>query len=262
MRLSIFDTNTHLSLPNSAEEDRGFLSARLRKMRHSNIDGALVLNLPELNPGVSQIDFVRRVSAEKQLVPVPCFETLDVSLEEARLRSLVSEGICGVKLHPRQLGTRLSDARVSELIQAASDLDLVVFLCTYPHIGRGAGVEKSFLPEVLEHQIPAAAKVVLMHGGATQLLDTAEWARRQGGSVLIDLSWTLTELWRSSVRFDLVNVCERFEQQVTFGSDYPFIPFQTFSRRLRQLARRSRKPLKHAVSGDNVRRFVGLQKSP
>lgn len=254
----VTDSNIHLSLPTDAEDDRMVFLQIIRAMDNHGIENAFVLNLPDLNPGIDQLDYVERLSFEPRFFPVPCFDSIELRPSVVLVGRLQKIGVKAIKLHPRQLGSRLSDPRVRDLISVAHSANMVVLLCTYPHVKRGLANGSSYLPEILETQIAEQAKVVLMHGGATQLLDTGEWARRQNGTVMIDLSWTMTELWDSSVRFDMASLCSRFGTKICVGSDFPYVSFDSFQQKLAQLEELSGVTNLRNLASQNLRDFLGM----
>lgn len=252
----LVDSNIHITLPPNQDDDQAVFRQVTLEMDKNAIEMAYVLNLPGLNPGSDQLSFVRRLSSEPRFVSVPCFESIDLEASVKMLNGLKEARVRAIKLHPRLLGTRLSDPRIKDLILAAHSADMVVFLCTYPHVKSGPDGGSSYLPEILDVQIPENAKVVLMHGGGTQLLDTAEWARRQDGRVMIDLSWTLTELWDSSIRFDIVSLCKRFGSKILFGSDFPYVGMDLFQERLSNLEALSEIPNLRDFTAENIHCFL------
>jgi predicted TIM-barrel fold metal-dependent hydrolase len=139
----------------------------------------------------------------------------------------VSEGCCAIKIHPRSLEwnwtTADGVARLEELFEAACGT-LPLMFCTYfPHrAGFWPQSDPLIIFDRLLKKFPEA-KVVLLHGGATRLLEYLEFARFIE-NILIDLSYSVTRYRCSSIFADFQFAYQNFDQRICFGSDYPYLP--------------------------------------
>lgn len=216
-----FDSNIHPSLPEKEFEVNGYLSSLEKQVRSVGAHQALAVNLPSMNRHLSQREYVESFGSHPFFVPVPTlmsFQDQDVLDLIALCRSLQYPL---AKIHPRLIGISFLDSEFRELLEAFSSNQIAVLLCTYPYGFSGGGM--SHLPSLLDAVLPSELRVILMHAGATQLLDLAEWARSKSDQVLLDLSWTIHELRLSSVWLDVLSLLDRFDRRLVLGTDFPEI---------------------------------------
>ena len=166
--------------------------------------------------------------------PLDC-ETSDQALSD-QFRSLHAAGYVGIKLHPRMGGFTFQDPQVASVIQAAHESGLFAMLCTYPYgseIDCG-GVSLSTLTTLL-NTLSNDTRLILLHGGLTNLLEWSEALRHRPG-VLLDLSFTLQRFEGSSVDLDIQFLFRTFDQRICVGSDHPQYSLQDLRRRFDHFA--------------------------
>jgi len=251
---NVFDSNVHPLFPQDLEASSDYLDELEVSLRKIGTFRALAVSLPGLNRHVSQEQFFEIFSTKHFFEPVWALSSLtekDVAAEVARA---IDFGSRLMKIHPRLLDTNLEDERIRMALLAIAESGMGSLLCTYPY-GKSNG-KNLHLPSILEATIPAESRVVLMHGGATQLLDVAEWARTKSDNLLIDLSWTIVSLHNSSVKFDIESLVRRFEERIVVGSDYPYIALGQFAKVLAGLEGPGLELSVKKAFGDNLNRFL------
>ena len=170
-------------------------------------------------------DFVLSVCRKHsdQLVPVAGVDPgAFASSREARshLTGLSKAGFRAIKVHPALSGIDLADPRVDHVMEAAAETAMPVFLCTWL---RSVSYRPSSSPIDLVHGLARRHPetwTLLLHGGATDLLEFADLVRGSDRLVL-DLSFTLLRYRNSSIDMDLRHVLETLDQKTTVGSDFP-----------------------------------------
>jgi predicted TIM-barrel fold metal-dependent hydrolase len=145
------------------------------------------------------------------------------------LADLVRAGFAGIKLHPRLNHYDPLDPRCLATVDAAGDLGLAVFLCTLCH------QRDRHVPGIVEivdklATRPSHARLVLLHGGGTSMLDLFEIVRIHP-QLLLDLSFSIVRYAGSSLDLDLGYLVSNLDQRVVLGSDFPqYVPAQALAR--------------------------------
>ncbi|NNF60403.1 MAG: amidohydrolase family protein [Gammaproteobacteria bacterium] len=138
---------------------------------------------------------------------------------QSALTSLAATGFPGIKLHPRLNEYDPLDPCCLETIEYAGQAGLIVFLDT---LFRQKGRVTAYAPDVVDRIVNDCnpQRLVLLHGGASSLLDMFEMVRMHE-NLILDLSFTLMRYAGSSLDQDLAFVCRELDQRVVVGSDYP-----------------------------------------
>jgi predicted TIM-barrel fold metal-dependent hydrolase len=184
-------------------------------------------------PGVVDNDYVLECAAASRgrLVPVAGVHPPDMppSQMDEEIRGLASAGFRGIKLHPRLGRYDPLDSRALDIMRAAADHGLVVFLDTLFRQRDRPTAPAADTIDRIAATCPGVT-MVLLHGGGTQLLDVAQVVRLYA-NLLLDLSYTLLAFTGSSVDMDLTWVLKHLDRRVVIGSDMPeFTPAETFNR--------------------------------
>jgi len=183
-------------------------------------------------PGVVDNEYVLECATATagRLVPIAGLNPLESSEQlAAETGRLAKAGFRGIKLHPRLGGYDPLDRRTLDAIRAAGDAGLVVFIDT---LFRQRGLPTRSAADVID-RIAAGCpevKIVLLHGGGTELLDVAQVVRHYS-NLLLDLSYTLLAFAGSSVDLDVAWVLHHLDRRIVVGSDMPeYTPAEAFAR--------------------------------
>jgi predicted TIM-barrel fold metal-dependent hydrolase len=132
---------------------------------------------------------------------------------------LAKQGCAGLKLHPRLNGYDPLHMKVIRALRAAGDAGLIVFLDT---LFRQAARATRNAPDLIDALAVAAprTKIVLLHGGGSQVLAVSEVVAAHPNLVL-DLSFTIHRFSGSSVDDDLRFLMRTFDRRMVVGSDFP-----------------------------------------
>ena len=257
VELAVFDANFHPVLrANPAHQ----LERHLRELQALGISRALAVDLPHQNVHLSSHEYVELVSSVSGFTPVPALRAEHPAELLVEFSHLVEAGVRMVKIHPRRLGLSYESEELKQLIAGARDSSTGVLLCTYPYKRTAAPGECLHLPTLLDRLVPTTGlpPMILMHGGGPQLLEVCEWARHQS-NVLVDLSFTMTQLASSSVGLDIQNALERFEERLVLGSDAPYEDLQSFVRLRDYFLGSVDHRTRELVASRNLERFVAQQ---
>jgi len=255
--VSVYDTNFHPVFDkNRVESEAEHLANLELNLRSQGVIGALSVDLPGLNGHLTHEEFVLAHTRSDFFTPVPA---LRPGLNPKRqIASIEASGAKLVKVHPRFLGIDYQAGNLKQIIRLISESNLGLLLCCYPY-SKFRGTARNFhLVSLLEFLAPknGFTNTLLMHGGGPQFLDVAEWARHQDG-VLLDLSFTLTQFAKTSLRFDLRGSAPRFDQRMTIGSDSPHEDFDHWIVECGQFLADLPEESRLKISYLNIRNFLG-----
>jgi predicted TIM-barrel fold metal-dependent hydrolase len=179
-------------------------------------------------------------------------EAAGLSDHLGRLREL---GYLGVKIHPRLTRTTFADPRLVEVLAAAALHDLRVLVCSY-NFGHPGYASGELGPAHLMAAIDAApgAKVIVLHGGACNVLEWSEWVRPRH-DVLLDLSFTIARYAGSSVDLDLEYLFDSLDERLCVGSDHPQFDLFTLRQRFDRFAGGISREKADRIAFGNLARF-------
>ncbi|MGE4291021.1 MAG: amidohydrolase family protein [Desulfovibrio sp.] len=137
-----------------------------------------------------------------------------------RLEEVKALGFSGIKLHPRFSGVPVTDPRIRKAVRLTGKLGLTALVCTIhrpplPPLGRPVSDALYELCRDCDD-----TRIILMHGGYTDLLATSELIRPLE-HVLLDLSTTLPRFHAASTGLDIRFLLETFDRRLCVGSDFP-----------------------------------------
>jgi len=227
-----FDSLVHVTRDGTWLNGRDDASLRrlLDEMDRAQVDRACLVGLPGVvdNPYLLEC----AASSGQRLLPIAGVDPRESTANGRvidEMRALAQSGFCGIKLHPRLGGYDPLDARVADVMRAAGQVGLVVFLDTLFRQRAHATPSAVEVIDRLARQC-STTTIVALHGGGAELLQVAQVVKAHPNLVL-DLSYTIMAFSGSSVDLDLGWVLRHLDRRVVVGSDMPeFTPFETFAR--------------------------------
>jgi len=218
--VKLFDSLTHIT-----ENGKWFNTdhdSSLTRLLHGKktFEKAMLVGMPSLLNN----EYTLSVSKEFQDVFVPIYgiefknKTFLILREE--IKKIKRDGYRGIKIHPRLCETQWDDEILIDVINTASEYDLIVLFCTV--YGKPLKPLKRPVYDVIYDICykTEGSKIILLHGGYTELLQTAEIVR-PFENVLVDLSYTIVRFKHSSLINDIKYLFHNFENRICLGSDYP-----------------------------------------
>lgn len=233
----------------TCEALRGALSA-------AGFVGGLVQGLPGLG-GYEHEAFAKAVLAQDRLYPVAAWDGSGKESLPRRLTALKAMGFVGVHAHPRACGVGPDKPSFHALLRSAAAAGLPVFYCAYPYADVGAGLPVDPLPALAEalRQAPDA-RLVLLHGGAAEVLRYAEFARANP-RVLLDLSFTMMR-YGAALDPQLGYVLATLDLRVCIGTDAPEYSPADVRARFEALTGGLPANKRLNIAGRSLTRFLGL----
>lgn len=195
------------------------LNRLLSEMDQARLDKAVLVGMPDLD-----CDHAILAACEdhpEKFIPVA---GVDVSQDEMtvneRLLSISEAGFSGIKIHPRSSATPLTYPMVDFAVKRAGELNLASFICTIhrPPLPPQTQPLASSIQELCQNN--PDSKIVLLHGGYTDLLATSELIRPLENAFL-DLSFTFQRFQKTSLALDVDFLIDTFDRRIVFGSDFP-----------------------------------------
>lgn len=150
---------------------------------------------------------------------------------ENEFDAIVALGFRGVKVHPRLLGKNTNLDYLNRVFSLCRQFNLVCLFCTYEadKAGHLPSVDPFYQLCNALNEVPET-RLILMHGGVFRLLQFAGLARHSD-SILLDLSFTLTDKFTNSLQPQIRDLLERLDQRICIGTDSPeFSVTQVFSK--------------------------------
>lgn len=230
----------------------GTVSGLLRSMDDAGVDASCCLAIANEARHVRTTNAFVGALASDRLVP---FGTIHPGLSvEENLKSLLDNGIKGVKLHPNFQGISLADPAVVDVITALAENDLPVI--THSGVGNDAAATERGHPRHIRRLVDEVAGLTMIacHYGGYHLLDAANESL-VGADVILETSWPprLADLGADIVR-DLIE--RHGPARVVFGSDWPMANMSTELDTIRGLGLAAEDEA--LVLGEKVRKILHL----
>lgn len=140
---------------------------------------------------------------------------------ESEFDKIAALGFRGVKVHPRLLRKNTNLDYLSRVFSLCQRFGLVCLLCTYEadRPGRLPSTDPFYQLCNALNEVPNI-RLILMHGGGARLTQFAGLARHSD-SILLDLSFTLTDKVTNSLQPLIRDLLERLDQRICVGTDSP-----------------------------------------
>jgi predicted TIM-barrel fold metal-dependent hydrolase len=148
----------------------------------------------------------------------PSTHTADEGIER-ELAEIADRGFAGIKLHPRLNDYDPLDKRCLKAISHAGRCNLVVLIDTLFRQKTRIVDHPANIIDRIAFSCPDT-RIVLLHGGASAMLDIYEIVRARS-NLLLDTSFTLMRYAGSSLDDDIRFVFRTLDQRMTVGSDFP-----------------------------------------
>lgn len=192
------------------------------------------------------------------LVPIAGYFPESASAVLGDLKAIRKTGYRGIKIHPRDPPIDLREPRVVKTFQAAAQLELPIFLCTYFHSTTESYPVRDPLYDIaaLLQKAPRT-RVLLVHGGDVNLLRFAELVRFNP-RLLLDLSMTFMKYQGSSLDMDIRFLFERFDTRICIGTDFPEYTHHEVRKRFVEMSRGLAREKADNIAFRNIEDFLKL----
>jgi predicted TIM-barrel fold metal-dependent hydrolase len=157
----------------------------------------------------------------KNLIPVALLRNVNNVNKE--IKNIVALEYKFIKIHPRILKKPLNDRKFYiKVFQELNKTNLTILWCTFDGWEKKANDidQLNFLSTLIN--LTKKNKIILMHGGGPNIIKYYEKFRFLK-RVYLDLSYTLTHYYETSVELDIIFLMKKFDQRLIIGSDFPTI---------------------------------------
>lgn len=231
--MTYFDSLVHATSDGSWLGDTRYdasIDLLLRQMDEANVERACLVAIADFAES-DDVELFTRQHPER-FVPVGSINSgkaKDPEDAANAVRGLAERGFKGLKLHSRLNEYDPLDPRNIAAIQEAGRQNMVVFLDT---LFRQRKLPTLPAADIIDRIVLSCpdVKMVLLHGGASAMLEVFEMVRMHP-QLILDLSFTLLRYQGSSLDLDMRFICQNLDQRVTFGSDFPeYAPARAIAR--------------------------------
>lgn len=256
--VQIFDSLAHPTLTGkwvSRNLDASFQTLK-NKMQKTSVNWACAVGLDGIE-NYSHRSFYDACMRHDNLFPIagfnPCCGNPVLELEQIK-----NIGYYGIKIHPRFSNLAYTDPAIDIALKICSNLDLPVFFCTYSYCGSENMASNTFDNLVALLNKNSGTKVILVHGGAVEVLKYMEYVRFNP-NLLLDLSLTLFKYKGSSIDLDLKFLFESFDRRICIGTDHPeYTPIE-LEHRFDELSSGLTQEKKENIAFKNISNFLNIQ---
>jgi predicted TIM-barrel fold metal-dependent hydrolase len=206
-----------------------------------------------LQPGVNEYVLDLYAQFPDLIYPLPAIAYAEIDIINSVLECYKRQGIKAVKVHPRWIEKALDDPWIDDVFSACEKQGLAVFVCTV--INGLASCQST--PKILGSLCARHKdlKIVLLHGGYTNLLNTAEEIRPYE-NVMLDISYTLPRFYDSSLGLDMKFLMRTFDRRILIGTDFPEFTYDEVAFALKYLGVQWDSVLADGLLGRNFSRFL------
>lgn len=174
----------------------------------------------------------------KNLIPVAFLRNITNVKKE--INNIIKLKYKFIKIHPRILKRPLNDEKFYvKIFKELNNTNLTILWCTFDGWKKTANDinQLNFISKLIN--LTKKNKIILMHGGGPNIIKYYEKFRFLK-RVYLDLSYTLTHYFGTSVEKDIIFLMKKFDQRLIVGSDFPTISFKNYLKALNEVIRKSK----------------------
>lgn len=243
--IPIFDSLTHPTIHSNWLNPKyagKTINQLLEDMEQNHIQHAFAVDMGKNIGQHTHEDYFNFIKdASEKLIPVAYLD-FPAGITEKQLESTLvnikSIGYQCIKIHPRLAAIDYKHPLLYQAFQIAAKLDLIVFFCTFSFDISSLILNRTVY--LLSHLINCCdqTKLVLLHGGTTQLLTFSEMIRslQPKQRILLDLSWTICKYQGSSLDLDIDYLFKNFDRKICIGTDHPEFTHSELRQRFNQFS--------------------------
>lgn len=257
--MNIFDSLAHPTIDGSwvsKNLDASFESLQ-KLMYKSNIKWALAVGLNEIG-NYTHEEFLKQCQLYKNLFPIAGFDPTNIINIDEEILRLKTMGFYGIKIHPRFSKLSLDDDKMNATFHACAKANMPLLLCTYFYDRASCMQNNTFdnLLKLLKRQ--PDTRVILVHGGAVELLKYMELVRFNQ-NLLLDLSLTIMKYEGSSIDLDIRFMFHHFDRRICIGTDHPEYSPAALEHRFSFFSKGLSEEKKQNIAYANIANFLGIK---
>lgn len=167
-------------------------------------------------------------------------------------------GFAGIKIHPRISGINIQEQEddLVKVFNYCNKIGLVIFFCTYSYCNVvDTHINDPYYSLIKILKRTPGVKIVLVHGGAVELLKYMELVRFNK-NLLLDLSLTIMKYKGSSIDMDIQYLFEKFDRRICLGTDHPEYSHKEFRKRVESFSLNIEKEKLENIYYKNIQKFL------
>ncbi len=214
----ILDAHTHLDMERAQGDASRAAAALAEEVRACGVSRAILLPLVEL--GYTNDDVAKVIARHPELIGFATVHPHDPQAEDVLTHAVQSQGLKGLKLHPRLQKFTLLGQGVEQLLVRAGELGVPVIIDCFPDRD---DIVNGNLPVTYDRlaRLAPRTRIVMAHLGGHHVLDAMMVVKRNP-NLFMDLSFSLLYYRGSSVVQDIGYAIRNLKaRKVLYGSDYP-----------------------------------------
>ena len=246
--MKIIDSLVHPDTKNLVEG----LKVLDKEMNASGINRACLVGNPN-DPHYDPEKFFTEISSWESFYPVAPIQRKDFKRQLNQLKDI---GFQAIKIHPRFFGNDFDKEKLEEILTLNLEFNFKVFFCTYnyPNFEKtNSYIKTEDLFDVISKF--SSTKIILLHGGVTNLLSYAEMVRANS-NLLLDLSFTILKYSGSSLDLDINFLFNQFDRRICIGSDYPDFNFKQLKSKVDLLVKDLSQEKTDNITHKNLQKFL------
>lgn len=160
-----------------------------------------------------------------------------------------------LKLHPRWLNSDVESKKIQNVLAFCEEQKIIVLLCTV--FDRALSINPTHTLAKIGQNFPNL-KVIFVHGGHTNLLSVAE-SIRSNDNIFLDLSFTLSRFYDSSLGLDINYLIRNFDKRICIGTDFPENTYEDVFKAIQFLNHDVNKLKEKGIFGQNIIEFLKIE---
>ncbi len=256
--LAIFDSLSHPTLNGKwlRESDDACFETLLKQMNSSSVKWACAVGMDGIGNYSHELYFAECQKYDN-LFPIAGFNPLEGNISE-ELNKLKKIGFYGIKLHPRFSKFSLADEHIDLTLKECAWIGLPVFLCTFFYEKSINMIDNTFQNLVRLVNNNVNTKIILVHGGAIEIMKYMELVRFNK-NLLLDLSMTMMKYKGSSIDLDIEFLFKNFDRRICIGTDHPEYSPKELEKRFIYFSKNISDEKKRNIAYQNISKFLGIR---
>ncbi len=160
-----------------------------------------------------------------------------------------------LKIHPRWLNADVDSKKIQKIFYFCQEKKIKVLLCTV--FNRALSISPTHTLAKISSNFPNL-KVIFVHGGHTNLLSVAE-SIRNNENILLDLSFTLSRYYDSSLGLDINYLIRNFDKRICIGTDFPENSYEDVFKAIKFLNHDIDGLKEKGILGKNIFEFLEIE---
>ena len=220
-----------------------------KELKNNNVQGAIISGSPDQN------DFCYNYCKDNhryELYFAPAIMEKDLDNLEEFTKKYQAKLF---KIHPRWLNADVDSKKIQDVFAFCEEKKIKILLCTV--FNRALSISPTHTLAKISSNF-SDLKVIFVHGGHTNLLSVAE-SIRSNENVFLDLSFTLSRYFDSSLGLDINYLIRNFDKRICIGTDFPENSYSDVFKAVNYLNHDIEELKEKGILGKNIFEFLKIE---